>query len=1489
MVNVNKLISGRIYKTDFFIGKEDDGSNNKDMCVFTGFDKFEDNLKFFMDLKMRKLRLKTNRMVAFYTPMVIETHIGERLLRFRTIDYTREYKRKKNDYKIMSFTSLYDVIDNENMLYDLSLFMTKYREMTSETPRVSRKVINSFRDYIKAEINKANKHPFKVLYFHLNPDTVSEFNTPMVKIDQLLNSRNLYTLMMYDFTQNTEEFIDWICDTNIYIVFSNGNQSIVLKPDRDELLSSMNKPQRIVALNRKMAQSADKDVIDDDDETIISDDTNVENEVNHRTMKTTKELLKEIEEIKRPVKVNKTREEILKDKVKIGRTIGNTTGTRISAEPQIVGTDKPKAIRPLVDDAKRVKELRPKITIEDNNISTKDAFDVEEFSKTLINPEGLPVDTFKDGSDIKKINLEMTKNEILNSIDNPELLDEIVEDLKENEITEVNEKDIGIKIIEKHNLTKLREKIETKEIADARKKVLKKYDNVTLEEINKMINKTKLDPFDMPFDTPKGGGFNRSRLMNYEKMYEEKLSNYDRDNIFISLSQTTEPLFIKSDKEVDVSSREFYGKERTIIYSDIDGNESEVKLLIPSILNNGNLFMLGSEKEINKQDAAKIINKNGEEVIVTTPYFKVFIYPKGKYPSRSEVKIVKLLEALKKSKVPYCNFMIENKDENENIYKNIYSVSLIEYNKILHSIKDESTRIDFRFDYDQEFKDKTFMGYHGDRKIYHDPETDMMWYDDDKADAIRSSNFIYRLLLNINKDEIESEVKGLTKTIPKDLKRIVIKVMGQEVPLAFILMADIGLIGLLNRLKNDYGLKYKIVETNGNDFKVNERDGLGVIRFSNFAIVCQFNSLISEWILSPLCNMEELSQYDNIDVTLIISRYMGNNNFLTYIESFIDQFIDPISKRLLAIDGLPTEFSDLMIYAASLLSSYKTSDDVDPNNFRLITNGELVNRAIYDVLSDAMNTYMARKKRGSRAKLIVPPNAVINRLMQLNNIAESSTTSPVLEVNQHFTKSTKGLSGINNERAYTAKKRIMKKEHIGITTLSTPYNSNAGIIKKMSVDPGLKDLNGNYIIEDESNYENLDGSRLISVTEALTPYATFHDSPNRTSMLDGQYGHFRPAVGMRPSPITYGMDSAIPYMTDKFVYKAKEKGKVEEVNNEFIKVSYESGTKEIYRLNQVGRDSSKGIYLMNEMDVMVKKGQNVKPGQFLARNKYFFGDRLDKTTLNTGVLDWVLLCDGSEVHEDACVLFSNLSKKLAAPLVKRIEKRFSIATDITFITDKIGQDINPDEVLLSFNLAGDNQDLDEMLMSDSSALIHDVTSKIKGKLQDIRIYYRTAQSVEMSRSVKDAISKVRRAYENSGENILHDEKIDKFNKLMNSNAPQELTDGRFSKINGTTIEPGEILIEFFVSFIEEHGIADKLVNHAALKGEVMQVIDSKLAPVGIKTGRKAGMLFSTYSILARKVNSPLSTGMLMYLQIELARRYRKDLGLEIEKDSILDY
>ena len=155
--------------------------------------------------------------------------------------------------------------------------------------------------------------------------------------------------------------------------------------------------------------------------------------------------------------------------------------------------------------------------------------------------------------------------------------------------------------------------------------------------------------------------------------------------------------------------------------------------------------------------------------------------------------------------------------------------------------------------------------------------------------------------------------------------------------------------------------------------------------------------------------------------------------------------------------------------------------------------------------------------------------------------------------------------------------------------------------------------------------------------------------------------------------------------------------------------------------------------------------------------------------------------------------------------------------------------------------------------------------------------------------MKDFIRDIDDAQRISNNMASVDQVTDQFTRKLLDKRPQKLTRAKNSKINGDTIENGQILIEYSIEIIDKLGPGDKIVVDNALKGEPTMILPNELRPVGVRTKRHCDLCYSTYSILKRMTPGMIQHGKLVAILLHIARKNREILGIPPEPGSILDY
>ena len=627
------------------------------------------------------------------------------------------------------------------------------------------------------------------------------------------------------------------------------------------------------------------------------------------------------------------------------------------------------------------------------------------------------------------------------------------------------------------------------------------------------------------------------------------------------------------------------------------------------------------------------------------------------------------------------------------------------------------------------------------------------------------------------------------------------------------------------------------------------------------------------------CDMEQYSVKDiNLKMTWVeILENFGGRIKSDGLDNFKDLMYDPITVEISKDYGLPTTYHEALIYASNLLvdNSYVVHKDLSTNRYR--TN-EVVAAQFYRAISDSYKDYALQNKHGRNVAMSIKQSAVIDLILAQNTTSDLSVFQPLSEIETKNTISTKGVTGMNEERAYKIDKRGYDDSMVNIIAQSTGFASTVGVNRQTTINPQIVGGRGYFkqTGNDEMNITNTYG-----ITEALSPFMLTSDDPFRNDMTFVQTSkHSTPVEYSMPLLVTTGADAAMPYLSsDMFAHKAKKKGKVTTVTDEYMMVTYDDGTKEFVNLSkQTMKNSDGGFYITLKLRTDLKEGQTVKPDTILAYDEKSFSNRVGSTdpqlAYNLGCLAKLAIMTAEDGYEDSGVCSEWLSDAMAANIVVMKDVALPVSTNVLFIAKK-GQAVTEGEPVLIFQNAYDEEDANLLLKSlnnedgDVSEIGRRVVkSKVTGIISDIKIY-RTCELDELSESLKKIVSsyeKKLKSIEKVAKQASNDVHLDSSEKL-----PQV---GKLKNVDG-------VLIEIYMEYHDRLGVGDKLACLNANKVVLRDVYSNEDAPYGdFRPEEKIDAISSASSIDGRMVTSIIKLGALDKVMIELWRSVQEIYGIK---------
>lgn len=989
----------------------------------------------------------------------------------------------------------------------------------------------------------------------------------------------------------------------------------------------------------------------------------------------------------------------------------------------------------------------------------------------------------------------------------------------------------------------------------------KKVRNMTVEELihNSQTN-TPLPQTKLEIDSV-NEEWKDLRGVNFEKIY-----SLDEDivSILYSLKDTSYPISILDVNMEDTSTSEDHIYTYTVKCEDSFGSRFTLKFDIPKFRNDRYMKLKGNDKILNGQLLLLPVIKTDEDTVqIVTSYKKIFIRRYGESAGKSTPQadaIMKALEKYKGDKVKIIygdNRRIASKYDLPIDYLDLSKV----YSKI--TVKSAGVKYDFYFNQDEI------------REKYTIDETKGIPYGvmNDKNVLYYDGNGMMTTVLHSALSVSDSQLNDLLENATRRKKYVYSRasILNAQIPLIVVMAYSEGLTMALDKAKVDYELFEKRPKKNPTKDIIKFKDG-----FLQYTI-----DYDSSLLLNGLkdCDTENYSIGDINDKEMWVDflDLFGGRLKADGLDNFYDLTMDPITVDICKAYDLPTDYIELLAYANSLLADNKYNKHVDITGNRYRTNEQIAS-LFYESLSEAYEQYKLQIKNGrNKPSMSMKQSVVIDKLMEQPTFSDLSIFSPLLEVEAANAVSFKGKSGMNNDRSYGLDKRIYDKSMTNVLALSTGFAANVGLTRQMTID---KNISGKRGLIKESGPDEMNTTKSLSISEALTPFGSTHDDPFRSAMTFIQTSkHSMRTKKQSPLLITNGADEALPYLcSDMYAFKAKYKGKVAEITKDYMIIDYGEGVKDFIDLREnIKKNSDGGVFEVLKLDTDLKVGATVKEGQVVAYDKKSFVTNTGSGNLATsvGILSKVAILETDEGYEDSAIISNRLSENLMSEVVIQKPVLLAASTNVYKMVKK-GAKINVGDTLLVIQNAFDDEDAnillknitDEELVSSAGRI--PIKSKITGVVQDIKIY-RSCELEDMSESLRKVVSsyeseirKLKKAskdsIDNAASNLEPDYKLQPTGKLKNA--------------------PDSVLIEFYLKYDDKMSVGDKVVYYSALKGVCKDIFpDGKEPRSQFRPDEQIDTMLSVESINARMVGSIINTGCINKILIELGRKSREIMGL----------
>ena len=986
-------------------------------------------------------------------------------------------------------------------------------------------------------------------------------------------------------------------------------------------------------------------------------------------------------------------------------------------------------------------------------------------------------------------------------------------------------------------------------------------------------------------------------FMNFDKDYD---FNADIMKMLDSMQYWTFPIAVQNIDIKDNSTSEDIVDLWTIECIDYKKRKFTLRVDIPKFINGSNFLKLrGNEKTLMIQSALLPIIKTSLsecQIIGSGGYNKIFVRRFGSRKGQSTATANRLLRALPKYCIDHKDIKLESGDNTKISAKYELPIDYIDISRVLNSIDANGLKIYFNQD---ELRSKyevddskgipigTFIVQDGSKSK---GTEHILYYGKNEASQFPTlSSFIVYEISRYSEAFYE-----FYSSIPNTNSKATYSkasILNAEIPTILICSYLEGLITTLNKA----GIKYEFVQ------KINPSirrdDTVDYIKFVDGYLLFDI-TYSSSLLMNGLkeCDTESYSIRDVNSKKMymdFLDRFVGSLG-IDGLENSYDCMIDPITKEILERFNSPTDYVSVLIYASNLLADNKYIRHIDQTGRRW-RRKELIAGYFYKALTNSYQTYANSNRRTRReSKMDMKQSAVIDLVVSKDPAtSDLSVNNALNDVECANSVTNKGLVGMNTPRGYTIATRGYDESMLNLMGMDTGFSGNVGINRQATINANIEGGRG-FVKSINGDTSKMGAASSFTMTEAVTPLGSTHDSPDRTLMTYVQTSkHMIRCDNNDPTLITTGADEAMPYLTsDIFAYKAKKDGKIIELVQEgfnkknYMVVEYKDGTHEFINLSEeVKKNSDGGYYVPMKLSTDLKEGNTFKAGKILAYDKLSFSNSLGESgnlAATIGTLAKVAIINSDECYEDSAAITEDFGSKLGTQVIQGMETRLDKGSNI-YVNKKIGDRVMEGETLFSYQTDFDDDAVNSLLKNlsiDSDEISElgrtPIKSKYTGTIEDI-VIYRTCDDDSMSPS----LTKFVKEYENKVKDIR---KV--YNKYNIDPSALPIT-GKVPPLGKTKNLEDAVLVIYYIKYNEGMSVGDKIVFYSANKGIVKYIIPKGKEPyTDFRSKEKIDSFMSLSSISGRMTCSIPLFAAVSKLMVELDRSIKDIANIPYDENKL---
>ena len=673
-------------------------------------------------------------------------------------------------------------------------------------------------------------------------------------------------------------------------------------------------------------------------------------------------------------------------------------------------------------------------------------------------------------------------------------------------------------------------------------------------------------------------------------------------------------------------------------------------------------------------------------------------------------------------------------------------------------------------------------------------------------------------------------------------------VLSWKVPVIFALAYRYGLSEMLRYT----GADFEIFDANERYEKLTSDI---VIKFSDKKLIIHRNPRNNALLFGGLCiyDLDNISieDMDEKDVYYeLLSQKKVSTNLIKGINSLFDLFIDPITRDVLREMKEPTDLRDLLLRAVTLLTTSEHKEEASASNFRF-RGVEQMTGIVYNEMARAFATYKNRG-RGATNRFSIKEYQVKQRIAKEQLTENVSIINPLDDIKTYSKFSNAGSGGRSND-TFMISDRQFTRDQIGIVSEATVDNGKVGLNATLPANPII--VNGRGMVQ-TLDISELEPENFLSFNSLLMPACTNDDS-KRANFSAIQSSHVVPIAESQVSRYRTGFEGLVAQRTrPPFAYAADDDGTILDIDeeNQVMKIRYKDGRTHCLTFGEeYTNNSANGFYVNQKIAVNnFKVGDKVKKGDIVAYNKEFFqADPYSKqVNWKIGILAKVALLDNNGTLEDASIITKGLAKKMQFEPVHVREIEITTDTHIHSFAD-VGAKVTSTDPLMIFDESamdfGDSMD-EEMAEILGGLNKSAPKADYSGTIVRIEALYKSPLS-SMHETVQKLIKHAIITKDNRAKFAADCDNAKDYQKSQ----PLFATD----KVGIVDLEPGTVLLRFYIKQVKGMDPGDKLFFDNCLKSVVSTVHDE----ITTEDGEQIEAATSARGILARIISSPFLQGL----------------------------